>query len=80
MLLSHPPPHCRFEARDCGAVDTASVSRRGDVPGSGSSLAGGSADSFEAHFFKWCPAFFVVGVSQAFGRVMMLFEATLTGA
>jgi drug/metabolite transporter (DMT)-like permease len=45
-----------------------------------SSLAWGSADFIGGQFSKRYPAFFVVGVAQAFGLVLMLIVATLTGA
>ena len=44
-----------------------------------SSLAWGSADFIGGQFSKRYPAFFV-GVAQAFGLVLMLIVATLTGA
>ena len=45
-----------------------------------SSLAWGSADFIGGQFSKRYPAFFVVFVAQAFGLVLMLIVATLTGA
>lgn len=44
-----------------------------------SSLAWGTGDFIGGQFSKRYPAFFVVGVSQAFGLALMLVVATLTG-
>jgi drug/metabolite transporter (DMT)-like permease len=44
-----------------------------------SSLAWGTADFVGGQFSKRYPAFFVVGVSQAFGLLLMLVVASLTG-
>ncbi|MEZ5118896.1 MAG: hypothetical protein R2686_03195 [Candidatus Nanopelagicales bacterium] len=52
------------------------MSRRGDGPDSGEQPRLGIGGQFSKRY----PAFFMVGVSQAFGLVMMLFVATLTGA